>query len=167
MSALKEYGRDWKRIEAAVKTKSVTQVRSHAQKYFLRLQKSGGGGQVPPPRPKRRSVTSTPIIAPPLTTTAPNLVTAAATAHAHAQVACQSPSLLRGAAPNFAKIYAVFARIVDPTATPCTAEWVRAWALSPLDKEIIRLLMRNFEESLGNQDARRSLVASSNLSRPQ
>jgi hypothetical protein len=31
------------------------QIRSHAQKYFLKVQKNDTGERVPPPRPKRRS----------------------------------------------------------------------------------------------------------------
>lgn len=32
------------------------QIRSHAQKYFLKVQKNGTGEHVPPPRPKRKSL---------------------------------------------------------------------------------------------------------------
>ena len=39
---LKLYGKCWKRVEAYVGTRSSTQVRSHAQKYFL---KKGNQGQ--------------------------------------------------------------------------------------------------------------------------
>lgn len=41
MSALKLYGRDWKKVEEMVKTRSSTQARSHAQKFFQRMIKSG------------------------------------------------------------------------------------------------------------------------------
>lgn len=34
--ALKRYGKDWKKVEAYVATRSGTQIRSHAQKYFLK-----------------------------------------------------------------------------------------------------------------------------------
>ena len=39
LEGLSLYKRDWKRIEQHVKTKTVIQIRSHAQKYFIKEQK--------------------------------------------------------------------------------------------------------------------------------
>ncbi|OMJ66405.1 hypothetical protein SteCoe_36762 [Stentor coeruleus] len=36
IEGLKIYGRNWKSISETIKTRSSTQVRSHAQKYFIR-----------------------------------------------------------------------------------------------------------------------------------
>ncbi|KAJ4843887.1 hypothetical protein Tsubulata_024365 [Turnera subulata] len=55
LEALQLFDRDWKKIEAFVGSKTVIQIRSHAQKYFLKVQKNGAGEHVPPPRPKRKA----------------------------------------------------------------------------------------------------------------
>ncbi len=67
VEALERYGRQWRRIEEHIGTKTAVQIRSHAQKFFHKLEKeasqgaSGGGGaggtppiRIPPPRPKRK-----------------------------------------------------------------------------------------------------------------
>ncbi|KAL5139672.1 Protein REVEILLE 6 [Glycine soja] len=56
LEALQLFDRDWKKIEAFVGSKTVIQIRSHAQKYFLKVQKSGTSEHLPPPRPKRKAV---------------------------------------------------------------------------------------------------------------
>eukprot|EP01103_Thecamoeba_quadrilineata_P009500 TRINITY_DN1926_c0_g1_i1.p1 TRINITY_DN1926_c0_g1~~TRINITY_DN1926_c0_g1_i1.p1 ORF type:complete len:228 (+),score=39.32 TRINITY_DN1926_c0_g1_i1:161-844(+) len=56
LEALKLFDRDWKKIESFIGTKTVIQIRSHAQKYFLKVQKNNTGERIPPPRPKRKSV---------------------------------------------------------------------------------------------------------------
>jgi hypothetical protein len=53
VEALGLYWRDWKKIEAYVQTKSVIQIRSHAQKYFIKMQKEGRPNAIPPKRRKR------------------------------------------------------------------------------------------------------------------
>ncbi|KAE8733902.1 Protein REVEILLE 6 [Hibiscus syriacus] len=55
LEALQLFDRDWKKIEAFVGSKTVIQIRSHAQKYFLKVLKNGTNEQLPPPRPKRKS----------------------------------------------------------------------------------------------------------------
>ncbi|CAJ2656632.1 unnamed protein product [Trifolium pratense] len=50
------FDRDWKKIEDFVGSKTVIQIRSHAQKYFLKVQKNGTLAHVPPPRPKRKAI---------------------------------------------------------------------------------------------------------------
>lgn len=37
MKGLERYGRDWVSVQKIVKTRSLTQVRSHAQKVFLKM----------------------------------------------------------------------------------------------------------------------------------
>jgi len=58
LEALKLFDRDWKQIEKFIGTKTVIQIRSHAQKYFLKVQKNPTSAQeahIPPPRAKRKS----------------------------------------------------------------------------------------------------------------
>ncbi|XP_050227350.1 protein REVEILLE 8 isoform X2 [Mercurialis annua] len=56
LEALQLFDRDWKKIEDFVGSKTVIQIRSHAQKYFLKVQKNGTTAHVPPPRPKRKAL---------------------------------------------------------------------------------------------------------------
>ncbi|XP_020113089.1 protein REVEILLE 6-like [Ananas comosus] len=55
LEALQLFDRDWKKIGAFIGSKSVIQIRSHAQKYFLKVQKNGTSEHLPPPRPKRKA----------------------------------------------------------------------------------------------------------------
>ncbi|GJN35955.1 hypothetical protein PR202_gb24773 [Eleusine coracana subsp. coracana] len=64
LHSLLMFGRDWKTIEQFVGTKTATQIRSHAQKYFIKAQKLGLAAALPPPHPRRAA-----IIPPPPTTT--------------------------------------------------------------------------------------------------
>ncbi|XP_039036717.1 protein LATE ELONGATED HYPOCOTYL-like isoform X3 [Hibiscus syriacus] len=64
LEALKLYGRAWQRIEEHIGTKTAVQIRSHAQKFFSKLEKEALAKgvpisqaldiQIPPPRPKRK-----------------------------------------------------------------------------------------------------------------
>ncbi|PIN03718.1 Zuotin [Handroanthus impetiginosus] len=64
LEALQLFDRDWKKIEDFVGSKTVIQIRSHAQKYFLKVQKNGTVAHVPPPRPKRKAAHPYPQKAP-------------------------------------------------------------------------------------------------------
>eukprot|EP01031_Cornospumella_fuschlensis_P032784 gene32784-39637_t len=48
LEALKKYGKEWKKVASMVKTRTVVQTRTHAQKYFQKLAKSHGGGFASP-----------------------------------------------------------------------------------------------------------------------
>ncbi|PWA72987.1 Homeodomain-like protein [Artemisia annua] len=61
LEALQLFDRDWKKIEAFVGSKTAIQIRSHAQKYFLKVQKTGTNEHVPPPRPKRKAAHPYPL----------------------------------------------------------------------------------------------------------
>ncbi|GMP61040.1 hypothetical protein CsSME_00023658 [Camellia sinensis var. sinensis] len=64
LEALKLYGRAWQRIEEHIGTKTAVQIRSHAQKFFTKLEKEALVKgvpirqaidiEIPPPRPKRK-----------------------------------------------------------------------------------------------------------------
>lgn len=43
LEALKKYGKEWKKVASMVKTRTVVQTRTHAQKYFQKVSKGGFG----------------------------------------------------------------------------------------------------------------------------
>ena len=47
--AIQKHGRDWSRVTEIVGTKTIQQVRSHAQKHFKRIQREKTGEYIPPP----------------------------------------------------------------------------------------------------------------------
>eukprot|EP00727_Mastigamoeba_balamuthi_P008014 m51a1_g3833 putative myb domain-containing protein (413) ;mRNA; f:329114-330889 len=55
LSGIELYGRQWDRVEQHVGTRTMAQIRSHAQKYFEKLEKENRAEQIPPRR--RRETT--------------------------------------------------------------------------------------------------------------
>ena len=47
LECLARYGRDWKRAEAVICTKNVLQIRSHAQKHFMKLRRPEAAASAP------------------------------------------------------------------------------------------------------------------------
>lgn len=60
LNALQLYDRDWKKIESYIGTKTVLQIRSHAQKHFGKVTKYKTGEYIPPPRPKKKATSPYP-----------------------------------------------------------------------------------------------------------
>jgi SHAQKYF class myb-like DNA-binding protein len=65
LNALEMNGRDWKRIQQVVPHKTLPQIRSHAQKYFARLEREGLAECVPRARAKKRASRPYPLAASP------------------------------------------------------------------------------------------------------
>ncbi|XP_062086960.1 protein REVEILLE 4-like isoform X2 [Humulus lupulus] len=113
------FNRDWKKIEAFIGSKTVIQIRSHAQKYFEKILKSGKSELVPPPRPKKKAAHPYPHKAP---NNAPNV--AHVTAVIGAPTTCVNPITDPPLAPwrcssvlpiNFAQIEKDDGRLFVPT----------------------------------------------------
>jgi hypothetical protein len=52
-----QFGKDWRKVEQYVKTRTSSQVRSHAQKFFNKLQKAPESGKERDPHEGRHSET--------------------------------------------------------------------------------------------------------------
>jgi len=46
LESIRLYGKDWRKIEEHVGSRTCSQIRSHAQKYFLRVEKETGVPQL-------------------------------------------------------------------------------------------------------------------------
>lgn len=170
LEALALFDRDWKKVEAFVGTKSVIQIRSHAQKYFLKVQRNGTGEHVPPPRPKRKAAqpyphkgesgagADTPGDAP--ATGAPHgagavLAEARPGPQEVAQLATGAGRGPEGvarepadrAAPDFSEVYSFIGRVFDPVET---GHLQHLNAMAPADRETVLLLMRNLTLNLAS-----------------
>ncbi|XP_054785267.1 protein REVEILLE 6-like isoform X4 [Prosopis cineraria] len=174
LEALQLFDRDWKKIEAFVGSKTVIQIRSHAQKYFLKVQKNGTSEHVPPPRPKRKAAHPYPQKAPKNAALASQGIGPMQSSSAFAEPACiyrpDSSSVLgtpvtnvplsslncnamppvsmpqvAKVMPDFARIYKFIGSVFDPNATD---HLQRLKKMDPINVEIVLLLMRNLTINL-------------------
>lgn len=60
--------------------------------------------------------------------------------------------------PNFANIYSFFAKMFDPQVTFDAISCVSEASMSPLDKEVVKLLMSNLEMNIVNKSFRQKLL---------
>ncbi|KAH9731787.1 myb-like protein g [Citrus sinensis] len=158
LEALQLFDRDWKKIEAFIGSKTVIQIRSHAQKYFLKVQKNGTSEHVPPPRPKRKA-------AHPYPQKAPKTDDVGLPGSSNAQNFCYSSSndstlrtwpvgetIDRGdhgkprrVMPDFAQVYSFLGSVFDPNST---GHIQRLKQMDPINFETVLLLMRNLAINL-------------------
>ncbi|RWW77025.1 hypothetical protein BHE74_00014856 [Ensete ventricosum] len=176
LEALQLFDRDWKKIEAFVGSKSVIQIRSHAQKYFLKVQKTGTSEHVPPPRPKRKASHPYPQKAPKNGEACSCLSFAGGAGPSGALVVnncCSSSTISRTTWPNcdladqenhvtalrvmpdFAQVYSFLGSVFDPSTT---GHLQRLKEMDPIDVETVLLLMRNLSINLNSPDFEAHLV---------
>ncbi|XP_028769327.1 protein REVEILLE 6 isoform X3 [Neltuma alba] len=174
LEALQLFDRDWKKIEAFVGSKTVIQIRSHAQKYFLKVQKNGTSEHVPPPRPKRKAahpypqkapknaalvsqgtgpMQSSSVFAEPAYIYRPDLSSVLGTPvtsvplsswNCDAMPPVSMPQVAK-VMPDFAQIYRFIGSVFDPNATD---HLQRLKKMDPINVETVLLLMRNLSINL-------------------
>ncbi|XP_075495652.1 protein REVEILLE 6-like isoform X3 [Primulina tabacum] len=147
MEAIQLFDRDWKKIEAFIGSKSVIQIRSHAQKYFMKVQKSGIKEHLPPPRPKRKAVH-------PYPQKASKICDVRSGGQSLPGIYCccgsdSSPRAKPTVLPDFAQVYNFIGSIFDPNVT---GHLQKLKKMDQIDIETVLLLMRNLSINLSSPD---------------
>ncbi|KAK6155647.1 hypothetical protein DH2020_009895 [Rehmannia glutinosa] len=159
LEALQLFDRDWKKIEAFIGSKTVIQIRSHAQKYFLKVQKSGTNEHLPPPRPKRKAAHPYPQKAPKIGPVvsqelssfqaSPAIPDAGFVRRPDPSALLKNPdaasvpgystsfSHVAGVLPDFAQVYSFIGSVFDPNET---GHLQKLKMMDPIDIETRRLL---------------------------
>ncbi|KAH9646815.1 protein REVEILLE 6 [Citrus sinensis] len=161
LEALQLFDRDWKKIEAFIGSKTVIQIRSHAQKYFLKVQKNGTAEHLPPPRPKRKAAHPYPQKAskngPEVANNRSNSTDSTPKAQVSGELTDQGGELtdqgnnshpLR-VLPDFAQVYTFIGSVFDPNASDHVQKLKK---MDPIDVETVLLLMRNLSINLTSPD---------------
>ncbi|URE06299.1 Myb-like DNA-binding domain [Musa troglodytarum] len=162
----------WKQQQWSGSSGSSGSIRSHAQKYFLKVQKNGNGAHVPPPRPKRKAAHPYPQKAsknaPPLARRIPlqtsflleqgyalgtdssskfrNSTTAPKALVGLYQIVRKT---IKGIKYHHFMVYNFLGSVFDPS-TSCHLQKLRE--MDPIDVETILLLMRNLSINLTSPD---------------
>ncbi|KAL0838065.1 hypothetical protein Bca101_089955 [Brassica carinata] len=166
LEALQLFGRDWKKIEDFVGSKTVIQIRSHAQKYFLKVQKNGTLAHVPPPRPKRKAAHPYPQKASknadigPLNVSSPSTSGMGSSSRtiSGSEIVAKQPMVVLQGVPDFAEVYSFIGSVFDPETRLDHVEKLKE--MDPINFETVLLLTRNLTVNLSNpefESARKAL----------
>ncbi|CAN6309579.1 unnamed protein product [Urochloa humidicola] len=137
LHALVLFGRDWKRIEVFVATKTSTQIRSHAQKYSLKAQKLGIAAP-PPQYPRRATVLAQPPVSCP------------ALFPGDAMTPCDEMMIQLPLSPDdlyFAQVYR-FVGDIFGSDKPVEVELQRLLGADPVIVDTILQVLENLQENL-------------------
>ncbi|KAL3825936.1 hypothetical protein ACJIZ3_021965 [Penstemon smallii] len=148
IEALQLFDRDWKKIEDFISSKTVIQIRSHAQKYFLKVQKNGTVAHVPPPRPKRKAAHPYPQKA----TKNANKEVKEYTRNIYSYVKEPRNLLLVGRhfrIPDFAEVYSFIGSVFDSDSKDHVHKLKE---MDPINFETVLLLMKNLSVNLSSPD---------------
>ncbi|KAM3242912.1 hypothetical protein ACQJBY_055095 [Aegilops geniculata] len=160
LEALQLFDRDWKKIEAFVGSKTVIQIRSHAQKYFLKVQKNGTSEHVPPPRPKRKAAHPYPqkasknepgyaLKTDPSAMLRNSGMNVAVSPWTHNSIPPVVASSFMKVMPDFAQVYSFLGSVFDPSTK---GHLQKLKEMNPIDVETALLLMRNLSINLTSPD---------------